>query len=143
MKKVSRTLDKSTFDQICNFPQQQRATTGHFLLPQVAKTIVEQDLSLIIFPEGTRSPNGRLLPFKKGAVHLAIQSKRPIVPMVLTGTHLAWRKSSLHVRPAPLTVTYLPPIRTDDWTLDKVDEYVELLHSIYVKNLPDSQTPLS
>ncbi|KAM3396225.1 hypothetical protein P3S68_005231 [Capsicum galapagoense] len=71
-------------------------------------------LSLIIFPEGTRSENGGLLPFKKGFVHLALQTRRPIVPIVMINTHLAWRKGSLHVRPAPLTVKFLPPIRTDD-----------------------------
>lgn len=111
-------------------------------MKQAARAVVDKNLSLIIFPEGTRSKTGRLLPFKKGFVHLAIQSRRPIVPIVLTGTHLAWKKNSLHVRPAPLTVTYLPPIRTDDWTIDKVDDYVEMLHTIYVENLPDSQRPL-
>ncbi|XP_057859360.1 1-acyl-sn-glycerol-3-phosphate acyltransferase isoform X2 [Cryptomeria japonica] len=110
-------------------------------MKKAARTIVEKDLSLVIFPEGTRSKTGRLLPFKKGFVHMAIQSRRPIVPIVLTGTHLAWKKNSLHVRPAPLTVTYLPPISTEDWTTDKVDEYVEMLHSLYVEHLPDSQKP--
>lgn len=111
-------------------------------MKQAARDMVDKDLSLIIFPEGTRSKTGRLFPFKKGFVHLAIQSRRPIVPIVLTGTHLAWEKNSLHVRPAPLTVTYLPPICTNDWTIDKIDGYVEMLHSIYVENLPDSQKPL-
>lgn len=63
--------------------------------------------------------------------------------MVLTGTHLAWRKGSLHVRPAPLTVKYLPPIKTQDWTDDKVDEYVKTVHSLYVEELPESQKPLT
>eukprot|EP00249_Psilotum_nudum_P013800 c24520_g1_i1 orf=161-805(+) len=112
------------------------------LLREVAKAVVQKNLSLIIFPEGTRSETGRLLPFKKGFVHLAIQTKRPIIPMVLTGTHLAWQKNSLHVRPAPVTVTYLPPIKTDDWTVDKVDEHVNMVHDLYVKHLPDSQKPL-
>ncbi|KAL2335861.1 hypothetical protein Fmac_010307 [Flemingia macrophylla] len=59
--------------------------------------------------------NGRLQPFKKGFVHLALQSDLPIVPMILTSTHLAWKKGSLHVRPTPLTVKYLPPISTESW----------------------------
>lgn len=63
--------------------------------------------------------------------------------MVLTGTHLAWRKGSLHVRPAPLTVKYLPPIKTQDWTDDKVNEYVKMVHSLYVEELPESQKPLT
>lgn len=107
----------------------------------VANAVIKNDLSLILFPEGTRSKHGRLLPFKKGFVHLALQTGLPIVPMVLTGTHHAWRKGSLHVRPTPLAVKYLPPIRTDDWTADKIDEYVNLVHNAYVKHLPESQRP--
>ncbi|PON92002.1 Phospholipid/glycerol acyltransferase [Trema orientale] len=77
-----------------------------------------------------------------GFVHLALQSGLPIVPMVFTGTHLAWRKGSLHVRPAPLTVKYLKPITTDDWTADKIDDYLKMMHDLYVKHLPESQRPL-
>lgn len=61
--------------------------------------------------------------------------------MVLTGTHLAWRKGSLHVRPAPLTVRFLDPIVTDTWTADKIDEHVKMVHDLYVKHLPESQRP--
>lgn len=78
----------------------------------------------------------------QGFIHLALQSRLPIVPMVLTGTHLAWRKGSLHVRPAPITVRYLPPISTDDWTADKIDDYIKMVHEIYVENLPESQKPI-
>ncbi|KAI3456934.1 hypothetical protein Pfo_013597 [Paulownia fortunei] len=110
-------------------------------MKEAANAVVKNNLSLIIFPEGTRSKKGRLLPFKKGFVHLALQTRRPIIPIVLTGTHRAWRKGSLHVRPAPLTVRYLPPIRTDDWTADKIEDYVKLVHDVYAKNLPESQRP--
>jgi len=78
----------------------------------------------------------------QGFVHLALQTRLPIVPMVFTGTHHAWRKGGLHVRPAPITVKYLRPIKTDDWTDDKVNDYVRLLHDIYVENLPEAQRPL-
>lgn len=78
----------------------------------------------------------------QGFIHLALQSRLPIVPMVLTGTHRAWRKGSLHVRPAPITVRYLPPISTADWTADKIDDYMTMLHDMYIKNLPEPQKPL-
>lgn len=110
-------------------------------LKEAAHAIVKDNLSLIIFPEGTRSQNGRLLPFKKGFVHMALQSRLPIVPIVLSGTHRAWRKGSLHIRPAPITVKYLPPISTSDWTADKLDDYIKMVHNIYVKNLPEPQKP--
>lgn len=112
-------------------------------LKEAARAVVKKKLSLIIFPEGTRSKNGRLLPFKKGFVHLAIQSRLPIVPMVLTGTHRAWRKGSLHVRPAPLAVKYLPPISTENWTVDKIDDYVKMVYNLYAEHLPENQRPLT
>ncbi|BAT80716.1 hypothetical protein LR48_Vigan07g022400 [Vigna angularis] len=111
-------------------------------MKEAARAVLKNNLSLIIFPEGTRSKNGRLLPFKKGFVHLALQSRLPIVPMVLTGTHLAWRKGSLHVRPTPLTVKYLPPISTENWKVDKIDDYVTMIHNMYAEHLPVTQKPL-
>lgn len=74
-------------------------------------------------------------------MHIALQTRLPIVPMVLTGTHLAWRKDSLRVRPAPITVKYLPPIKTDEWEKDKMNEYIEMIHSLYVQHLPEAQKP--
>ncbi|GKV42648.1 hypothetical protein SLEP1_g50024 [Rubroshorea leprosula] len=62
--------------------------------------------------------------------------------MVLTGTHLAWRKGTLHIRPTPITVKYLPPIETDNWTADKIDDYIKMVHNIYIENLPESQKPV-
>lgn len=79
---------------------------------------------------------------QQGFVHLALQTRRPIVPVVLTGTHMAWRKGSLRVRPAPLTVKYLSPIRTDDWTFDRINDYMSIIHDMYIKHLPESQRPL-
>ncbi|MBA0756123.1 hypothetical protein Gogos_020854 [Gossypium gossypioides] len=112
-------------------------------MEKAVQAVKKHGLSLIIFPEGTRSKNGRLLPFKKGFVHLAIESGLPIVPIILTGTHLAWRKGSLHVRPAPISVKYLPPIKTDSWTADSINDYIKMVHDIYVENLPEAQKPIS
>lgn len=111
-------------------------------MSEVARAVVENKLSLVIFPEGTRSKTGRLLAFKKGFVHLALQTRLPIVPMVLTGTQRAWAKGSMHVRATPLAVKYLPPIKTDEWVADKIDDYVKLVHDLYIQHLPESQRPL-
>lgn len=76
-------------------------------------------------------------------MHIALQTRLPIVPMILTGTHLAWRKNSLRVRPAPITVKYLPPISTDGLKGENMKEFVEMIHSLYVEHLPESQKPLT
>ncbi|KAF5461093.1 hypothetical protein F2P56_020915 [Juglans regia] len=87
------------------------------------------------------NPTAAIESMKEGFVHLALQSRLPIVPMVLTGTHLAWRKGSLHIRPAPLNVKYLPPISTTDWTADKIEDYIKMIHDLYATHLPESQRP--
>nr|WDD38970.1 1-acyl-sn-glycerol-3-phosphate acyltransferase [Fagopyrum tataricum] len=110
-------------------------------MKETGDEVIKNNLSIMIFPEGTRSEDGRLLPFKKGFVHLAIQTRLPIVPIVMTDTHRAWRKGSLRVRPTPITVKFLPPIRTNDWVSEKVNEYVDLVHNEYVSNLPQTQKP--
>ncbi|CAN6240964.1 unnamed protein product [Urochloa humidicola] len=111
-------------------------------MKEVARQVVKNNLSLILFPEGTRSRDGRLLPFKKGFVHAALQTRLPIVPIVVTGTHQAWRNNSVRVRPVPLTVKVLPPVSTDGWEEGRINEYVEMVRSLYVDNIPDSQKPL-
>lgn len=112
-------------------------------MKEAAREVVKNKLSVIIFPEGTRSRTGRLLSFKKGVIHLAVQTRLPIVPVVMIGTHNAWKKGGLCIRPVPMAVKFLPPVKTDDWTLDKIDEHVEFLHDLYVQHLPKSQKPLA
>lgn len=99
-------------------------------------------LSIWMWPEGTRSRDGRLLPFKKGIIHLALQTRLPIVPVVVTGAHLAWTKGGLAVRRVPIGIRALPAIETSSWTADKVDGYAEQLHQVFVDHLPAEQRPV-
>ncbi len=66
---------------------------------------------VILFPEGTRSPDGRLLPFKLGFVHLAAASGAPVVPLVLRGTARLWPKGGWAPRPGTVEVEVLEPYR--------------------------------
>lgn len=66
--------------------------------------------SLFVFPEGTRSPDGRLLPFFSGAFRFATRHRRRLVPVVLHGTRDVLGKGRLFVSPHPVTVEVLEPI---------------------------------
>ena len=99
------------------------------------------DLSIWIWPEGTRSASGRLLPFKKGPVHLALQTGLPIVPVVVTGAHKVWPKGTTTVHSVPIGVEVLPAIDTSTWTIDEVDSRTQEIHDLFVTRLPPEQQP--
>ncbi len=73
--------------------------------------------SFLVFPEGTRSPSGVLLPFKKGGFILAIKGQAPVVPMAISGARGAMRKGSFVIRPVTVRVRLAPPIETAGLTL--------------------------
>ncbi|XP_060045526.1 1-acyl-sn-glycerol-3-phosphate acyltransferase alpha isoform X3 [Erinaceus europaeus] len=63
-----------------------RKRTGDAInvMSEVAQTLLTQDVRVWVFPEGTRNHNGSMLPFKRGAFHLAVQAQVPIVPIVMS-----------------------------------------------------------
>ena len=80
--------------------------------------------SFLIFPEGTRSRSGHLLPFKKGGFIMAIQAQVPIAPVAVQGGRTAMRKGSSLVRPVRVSVRVGTPIPTAGLTLDDRDELI-------------------
>lgn len=77
-------------------------------------------VSVMIFPEGTRSPRGDLLPFKDGAFRLAVEAGVPILPLAVAGTRTALPKTGFVMRAARAEVRILPVVETDGLTVDDV-----------------------
>ena len=83
--------------------------------------------SFFVFPEGTRSRTGELLPFRKGAFHMAMRAGAPIVPIAISGARDAMRKGSYIIRPVTVRLRLGAPIETRD--LDD-GERDALVHSV-------------
>ncbi len=81
--------------------------------------------SFLIFPEGTRSRTGALLPFKKGGFLMALQAQAPIVPVAIQGGRSAMRKGSAFVRPVRVSIRIGRPIPTAGLTQADRDDVVE------------------
>jgi 1-acyl-sn-glycerol-3-phosphate acyltransferase len=77
--------------------------------------------SFLIFPEGTRSRTGELLPFKKGGFVMALKANAPVVPVAITGARLAMRKGSLVIHPVHVRVSFGEPVETSALSLDDRD----------------------
>ena len=78
---------------------------------------LKQRVSVMIFPEGTRSPDGALLPFKDGAFRLAIENNAPILPIVVAGTRRAMAKHTFQFQKTRAICRVLEPIETTGLTL--------------------------
>src|SRR5262244_2732492 len=78
--------------------------------------------SFLIYPEGTRSPDGRLQAFKKGAVVMAIKAGVPIVPIACSGAHRVMEKRSLVIHPGEILVEFLAPVDTSQYSFDGREE---------------------
>src|SRR5882762_10085083 len=99
--------------------------------------------SFLIYPEGTRSPDGRLQEFKKGAVVMAIKAGVPIVPMVCSGAHRVMRKHSLVIHPGVITVEFLESIDASAYTFEQRDDLNRRVHRAMAEALPEEQKPLA
>ncbi len=91
--------------------------------------------SVIIFPEGTRSFDYTLGAFKKGAFHLAMQANVPIVPIVIKNAHDAMPRGSNIFKPSSIEVVVLPPISTEDWTAEFLNEHIADVRALFLKEL--------
>jgi 1-acyl-sn-glycerol-3-phosphate acyltransferase len=90
------------------FPVQEREADG----PAVRRALrlLRQGEPLVIFPEGGRSPDGRLQAFRPGAFRLALATGAPVIPVAIVGAFEAWPAGRRLPRPGRVTITYHAPI---------------------------------
>ncbi|MCZ6695499.1 MAG: lysophospholipid acyltransferase family protein [Acidobacteria bacterium] len=102
-----------------------------------AARLLRTGTSLVIFPEGTRSPDGRLLPFKKGGFILALQAGVPIVPVSIRGGGEVLPKGSLRLRPGCIEVIFGAPVSTSDYTMETKEHLIDEVRLRILTGLTD------
>jgi 1-acyl-sn-glycerol-3-phosphate acyltransferase len=114
--------------------------TGHILVDRKrpdrgaifkwAGRLTSLGLSLIVYPEGTRSPDGRVAPFKAGSFHIALQAGLAVVPLSISGTRRVMRKGELAARPGRVRLVIHDPIETAGLAGADVKEFAERVRQI-------------
>jgi len=105
-----------------------------------ATSAIRSGLHLVVFPEGTRSPDGRLTSFKKGPFFLAQRTGAPIIPVAIAGTQCLMPKDSATIQPGAVQVTYLPLIEPSDYPTREA--LMEAVHAAIAVALPADLKPI-
>lgn len=86
---------------------------------------IHDGTSVVIFPEGTRSHDGQILPFKKGGFILALQAQVPVVPVAIDGSYRVKPKHGWRIKPGTIRVNILPPVATENRSASERDTVME------------------
>lgn len=98
--------------------------------------------SFMVFPEGTRSEDGRLLPFKKGVFVMAIKADAPIVPVSISGSGRIMPKGKFAIHPGRVRVTFHEAIETKGSSLDDLPEILHRVRQAILAGLSPDERPL-
>ncbi|HQC45512.1 MAG: lysophospholipid acyltransferase family protein [Myxococcota bacterium] len=100
-----------------------------------AKPLLEKGISIMIFPEGTRSSDGKTGPFKKGGFVLAIESKLPILPISISGSREGLPPGGFKPSPTNIVITVHDPVATDGLTLEDIPKLTETVRNTILTGL--------
>ena len=106
---------------------------------EVAANKIKSGVSVLIFPEGTRSWDGKIQPFKKGGFVMAIDAGVPIVPVVITGTRAIMPKGKFRVYPGHVSMTLHKPISTSTYTRETKEALMESVRRVICENFETSK----
>lgn len=99
----------------------------------VVDQIQSKKLKVFVFPEGTRNHEGSLLPFKKGAFHIAVQSQVPIIPVVFSSYKSMYSKKNKIFKGGKIVITCLPPVSTSGLSKDNIPELLESVRNSMIE----------
>lgn len=99
--------------------------------------ILRERLSLFMAPEGTRSPSGEILQFKKGPFRVASSQNIPLYPVVVHGAFELLPKNRVLPRTGTIRVRCLPPVPTTDWQQGEIESHITDVRSMMIKTFEE------
>jgi len=99
--------------------------------------LARKGISVLIAPEGTRLDTTEVGPFKKGPFRIAMAAGVPLVPIVIRNAEVIAERNSSTFNPGTVDIAVFPPIPTDDWTTDNLNERIAEVRQLYLDTLKD------
>ncbi|MGH9452234.1 MAG: lysophospholipid acyltransferase family protein [Terriglobia bacterium] len=99
--------------------------------------------SFLVFPEGTRSEAGRLLPFKKGIFIMAVKAGAPIIPISISGSRKIMPKGKVLITPGEVRVTFHDPVMTEGFVPEQTGAVEAAVRESIISGLTDEERPLA
>lgn len=125
------------------FINRKKTSDAKNVMADAAKTMLDDQIRLWVFPEGTRNQKGDLLPFKKGAFHLAVQAQVPIIPIVFSSYSNFYLRKEKQFKSGTIRLKVLPKIETRGMTSEDISSLSDKSHNLMrtaFLNISDSVT---
>jgi 1-acyl-sn-glycerol-3-phosphate acyltransferase len=110
--------------------RQAHSAAAHREINVQVTRVITMGRSLLIYPEGTRSRDGELQAFKKGAFRIAVQNQMPLLPVTIAGTNNVWRPGENRWRGGNVKMVFHPPIPTTGLGDADIDALHEQVHRL-------------
>jgi 1-acyl-sn-glycerol-3-phosphate acyltransferase len=108
---------------------------GKASIDHASKMIIEKGFSFLIFPEGTRSRDGKLQPFKRGGFFLALASQVPVVPVSIEGSYELMPKGAFFAKKGKIEVTFHPPVSVQEFDRQSLPRLIDKVRDIVQSGL--------
>jgi 1-acyl-sn-glycerol-3-phosphate acyltransferase len=108
----------------------------------IAVDLLKRGQSFAVYPEGTRSPDGRLRPFKRGTIVMALESGAPVVPVSIAGAEKLMPKGGWTVQGGEVKIRFGPPVDPSAYSMERRGEMLARLEGLVAAGLPPEQHPV-
>lgn len=132
------------------FINRKKTSDAKSVMADAAQTMLTDQIRLWVFPEGTRNQKGDLLPFKKGAFHLAVQAQVPLIPVVFSSYSNFYLRKEKEFKSGTIRLKILPKIDTKGLTSDNVadlcDKSFKVMRTAFLEvssSVPQSNGPVN